>query len=359
MPLETSRNLIDKEVEQLARFKSGELVPLATGVSHLDKALLGGLLPSSVLGIIGPSGHGKTYLYEKLERNFRKNGEDVIIVICNWELELSKLLVRDLSIKLDLTPKQVLFDPITDENKEDFKRVCDQHRIDNVYYQNEPVTPDVFESDINGIIKKYPDKKIVVIIDNLENILIEGSSQKAQMDKLLYKINTLKKVHSFICFVILNQMNREYGIKLHEHVRNHRPSESNIYGTGQLYKLCDVVVAKVLPWKFGLWEEFMHIREGEYEYLDDHKLDPEGVTTSFDPYGKDFYFYLKTRMPENFDVINDIHIETIFERKEIKQNRLNFNSSNGNTNSKIPIFSSDQELIKSVIKPVRSKKIDF
>ena len=46
---------------------------------------------------------------------------------------------------------------------------------------------------MKSIIEKYPNKKIIVTIDNLENILETKGSQKSSMDAFLTKINILKK----------------------------------------------------------------------------------------------------------------------------------------------------------------------
>jgi len=313
--LKTSKELTNETVTLISKFKSGELKPIPTGIEHLDEALLGGLLPGSVLGIVGRSGHGKSYDMERIQRHILNTQPDVIYMNANWELSHFKLLVRDISFRTEKSVKTVLFEPLNEESTKELKDICDLHRTDNVYYQNEPVTSDVFTEDVMGLITKFPDSKIVVAIDNLENILLDKGSQKECMDRLLYKINILKNLHSYISFIILNQMNREYIYEINN-IKHHRPHEGHIYGSDQFYKICDVVYIKLIPAKLGIKDKFMIFGVNQYNWLEEHKTDEGANTTSFDPFGRAFYFYVKQRQPEDEKNIKDIFVEVMYTKEE-------------------------------------------
>lgn len=325
MPLKTSKELTNQTVSLIAKFKSGELKPIPTGIDHLDEALLGGLLPGTVVGVVGRSGHGKSYDMERIQRKILNDETDVVYINANWELSHFKLLVRDISYRSKVSVKAVLFDPLTKESAEEFKKICDVHRTENVYYQNEPVTSDVFERDVLDIVNKFPDKKIVVAIDNLENILIDKGSQKECMDRLLYKINILKNIHSFISFIVLNQMNREYVYDIQD-IKKHKPHEGHIYGSDQFYKLCDVVYIKLIPSKLGISDKFMIFGKQQYRWLEEHKGDEGANTVSFDPYGRAFYFYVKQRQPEDEKNIKDLYIEIMYTREDTGVKKENTSS---------------------------------
>lgn len=315
MAIKTSAELTNETVKLIGKFKSGELKPIPTGIEHLDEALLGGLLPGTVLGIVGRSGHGKSYDMERIQRKVVVDEKDVIFLTCSWELSHFKILVRDISYKTKESVKTVLFDPLTKDSAAKFKEICDDHRKDGLYYQNEPVDSDTFEKDVKSLIEKYPNSKIVVAIDNLENILIDKGSQKECMDRLLYKINILKNSHSFISFIILNQMNREYVYDI-ANIKQHRPHEGHIYGSDQFYKLCDVVYIKLIPYKLGVRDKFMIFGISQYPWLDEHKTENGTKTSSFDPYGRAFYFYVKQRQPEDEKIIKDVFIEVMFTKED-------------------------------------------
>lgn len=316
MPLKKSIDITEESVELLRQFKSGKLKPISTGIDHLDESLLGGLLPGTVLGICARSSQGKSYDSERIQRVILKNEPDIIYVNANWEMSFFKLLVRDISFRSGKSAKDVLFEPVTKENQDELKAIIDTHRKENIYYQNEPVTAETFNEDIEDIISKYPDKKIVVAIDNLENILNSAGGQKQSMDLLLSKVNRLKNLHWFISFIILNQLNNNITLRLDD-IRKQKPIDSDVYGSDQLLKLCDVLYVKVLPWKLGIREKFTVFHKDMYPWLEDFKLyDDSKDIASLDPFGTAYYFYLKLRQPEDEKNIRDLFAERMFTRAE-------------------------------------------
>lgn len=324
--LKTGKQLTDETVQTINDFQSGKLKVISTGITHLDEALLSGLTPGIVVGIVGRSGHGKSYDMERIQRHILKTQEDVVYINCNWELSHFKLLLRDISQRTGDSIDKILFEKQSDEQILRLKEICDDNRTENVFYQNEPVTSDVFKEDIEKIISQNPNKKIVVAIDNLENILIAKGSQKESMDALLYQVNRLKNIHPYICFIVLNQMNQNYLLRM-DNPKNQRPIDSDIYGSDQLYKLCDVLYVKLIPWKLGIHEKFMVFHKNMYDWLEEHKVHSNGNIASFDPYGRAFYFYLKLRAVRDEKNIQDIYIEQMFK----KENKYSENSSSIST----------------------------
>jgi KaiC/GvpD/RAD55 family RecA-like ATPase len=312
--LKTGKELTNETVATIGKFQSGELKPISTGVQHLDEALLSGLTPGIVVGIIGRSGHGKSYDMERIQRHILKTQEDVLYINCNWELSHFKLLLREISQRTGDNIGKILFEKPTEESLTKLKEICDDNRTENVLYQNEPVNPETFSADIEEQILKHPTKKIVVAIDNLENILISKGSQKESMDALLYQVNRLKNIHPYICFIVLNQMNQNYLLRM-DNPKHHRPIDSDIYGSDQLYKLCDVLYVKLIPWKLGIREKFMIFGKDSYNWLEEHKIFGSGNTASFDPFGRAYYFYLKLRAVRDETNIQDLHVEQMFTKE--------------------------------------------
>ena len=121
------------------------------------------------------------------------------------------------------------------------------------------------------LIESYPTNRILVAIDNLENILVDAGTQKECMDRMLYRINVLKKRHFFISFVILNQMNNDI-LKRIDDLKRQAPIPSDMYGTGQLFKVADAVLFKIMPTRFGIEDKFMVFGKNRYPHLDAFKL---------------------------------------------------------------------------------------
>jgi hypothetical protein len=234
----------------------------------------------------------------------------------NYELNFFKILLRDIAQKTNKTQAEILYNNPTAEELIELGRICDIHRNDNIYYQNEPVTPEQFFDDVKSIIDAFPTKKIVVTVDNLENILDTKGSQKSSIDSFLTQINRLKDMHWFISFLILNQLNDNILQRL-DNPKQHKPKESDIYSSGQFYKLCDVLYVKVLPWRMHLTDKFMVFAKEAYDWLEDFKIYGSGNTASFDPVGIAYYFYLKRRGSDVKDM-QDVFAERIFKPDEAK-----------------------------------------
>ncbi len=310
--LRTSRELIGETIEQIESFQNGLIRPISTQIPHLDYHLLGGFTPSTVLGICGLSGDGKTYLLEQINNNIlNHHGEEIVLLQCLWELELFKIVVRDLAKSTKRSVREVLFQMPESSLKEKYMHVFERYRGDNMYFQTEPVDATVFADDIEELIARYPHKKIVITIDNLENILVTAETQKLAMDRLITTINKLKKKHPFIVFIILNQLNREMAERVGD-PKNHFPREGDIYGSSALFKLCDVLVVKHLPYKRGL-EKYGVFSAERYKYIDSaYKHLTGGRTGSFHATGNVFYHYLKSRnIEETYDKM-DVFCESLF-----------------------------------------------
>lgn len=312
--LRTGEDVANEAASLIGRLQSGAIQPITTGNRHLDEALLGGFLPSTILAIAGYSFHGKSYEMEKIQRHVASTYPDVILLTCAWELEGFKIISRDLAFKTKKTVRDVLFTKPSDTEQPVFKETLDRYRRPGNFFQPEPVTSDQFEDDLMWLIASYPANRILVCIDNLENILVTSGTQKDCMDKMLYRINVLKKRHPFIAFVILNQMNNDI-LKRIDDLKRQAPVPSDMYGTGQLYKVADVVLFKMMPARLGLEDKFLVFGKSRYPHLEDFKLPSKTKTTSFDPFGKIFYFYLKAR--ESDKKWETVYAESMYTRAEM------------------------------------------
>lgn len=315
MPLTPANELVNDTIKLIQKFQTGEIKPVSTGIKHLDKALNGGLLPGTVLGIVARAAHGKSYDAERIQRHITKEHDDVLYINANWELSYFKILIRDICQQTGLTTEEVLFKVQEGDSLDKLKEICNSHRTDRVLYQNEPVTPEVFSQDIESVIEANKDKKIVVSIDNLENILVSKGDQKTSMDALLYQVNRLKNLHPFISFIILNQMNNNYTLRMDD-LKKQKPLDSDIYGTDQLTKLCDVLYVKIIPFKLGIRDQFMVFWKGAYSWLEEFKIKGKKDLAHFDPVGVAYYFYLKRRTADPKD-IQDVFAERLFTRADV------------------------------------------
>ena len=130
-----SSQLTDQTIKTINDFQSGKIQPITLGIPHLDKACLGGLTPSFILGLAARSFSGKTFDLERIQSHIRKEHPDVVMVNANWELGFFKILLRDIAQKTGLTQEEILYKAPTKEQLIELGQICDVHRNENIYYQ--------------------------------------------------------------------------------------------------------------------------------------------------------------------------------------------------------------------------------
>jgi len=314
-----TKDKISDVVRQLNDFQTGKVQFLSTGIDWLDHSLLGGLKPSDVLGICGSSFHGKTFLSERITNHIKKD-KSVIHLSCEWELELNKKVVNYLSQELNMSVRDIYNINPDEKLKAKYKEALEIFRGDNLYLQNEPVSPEEFERDVIDVMEKHPNSKIVVTIDNLENVFSTSSSQKSDMDNILQKINILKKRHNHTIFIVLNQLNRDVGKNITDK-RDNYPKMKDIHGTAQLEKLSDCLVIIDNAYKRGLEDYMVFNPDHRYLYIDDSFKNQRkgGKTTSFKTMGNLFYHVPKARNIEQSSDTRDLYVEKIFDVPEDKE----------------------------------------
>ena len=306
-----SKDIINETVRQINDFQTGKIKPLKTGKSFIDDSLLGGLRPSDVLGICGLPFMGKSYLLEEILMFMEQEYPGVIFVHGAWEVEFQKYIVRQLSKGSGKSVKEVLNTEPDKETKKRYSKILERYRKDNIYLEP-PVTYKDFSKDISEIIDKHKKQKVCVVIDNAENLLLDGEHQKQCLDSLFQSINVLKKNHKFIVFIILNQLNRELESRtIADNPKQHFPRESDLYGSSSMFKLCDCLLVRHIPYRFGI-ERYGVFGNNRYTYLSDEFKNIGANTSTFRTEGLVFTHILKARNVDESER-QDVFIEKIFE----------------------------------------------
>lgn len=309
-----AKHLVDKAVEQIRKYQRGEDTPIKTRFTHFNNNSLGGIFKGMIITIAGVSGSGKTYVLQQIENdifNPKLNPDcgDYVLLRCNWEMTVFKLLLRKLKNTLHKTMKSILFNVPEGEERESFKQVCDTERSDNVYYLEEPCDPTTWYENVKEFILEHKAKKqIVVSIDHIALVRDLLGSKKKAMDELVENINSLKKEFTNVSFLIVSQMNRD--IEGRVDVRHLAPKRSDLYNTDTLFQISDIVLVIHNPYKIG-HEKYMVVAPSRYPYLIPHMDKPNNKRTNFLTRNLIFWHYLKIREIEDMENIEDIHVESL------------------------------------------------
>ncbi len=320
--IKKAKDLVDSAVSQIVKYQKGDDTPIKTRFTHFNNNCLGGIYKQMIITIAGVSGHGKTYLLQQIEEDiFNKElnpqCDDYILLRCNWEMSVFKLLIRKLRRTLDKKIKEILFNSPIGEDLKRFGEVCDSERSENIFYLEEPVDPKTWYNTVKEFLKENKKKKhVIVTIDHIALVRDVFGNKKKSMDDLVEYINSLKREFSNVSFIILSQMNRE--IEGRTDVKSLNPRRSDLYNSDTMYHISDLIIVIHNPYKLGhlkymvvpglaVNEDGEYIND-KYEYLVDFMDKPENKMTNFISKGVVFWHYLKIREDEDSQ---DIAIEKL------------------------------------------------
>lgn len=313
--IKRAKDLVERAKEQIKRYQSGQDTPIKTRYAHFNENCLGGIFKQMIITIAGVSGSGKTHILQEIENDvFNKelnpNCDDYVLLRCNWEMSVFKLILRKLKIKLDKTMKAILFQKVNKDEEDSFKRVYDSESSENIYYLEEPCDPKTWYEAVKEFLTIHKNKKQVLItIDHLALVRDLLGNKKKSMDDLVEYINSLKKEFDNVSFILISQANRDIEGRID--VRHLSPKRSDLYNTDTLFQISDIVLFAHNPYKLG-HEKYMVVSPLRYEYLIEFMDKPSNKRTNFLTKGYVFWHYLKIREIEDMENIKDIYVERLY-----------------------------------------------
>ena len=312
--IKKAKELVDQAVVKLKRYQKGLDKPIKTGFPHLDENMLGGIFSGNIMTIAGKSGSGKSYLLQQIEdamfnRKLNPQCDEYVLLRCNYEMSVFKIVLRKLKKALDKSMKSILFEEVKEYEKPAFEATCNEESNDNIYYMQEPDTPDDWYESVKVFLEEHKDKKQVLItIDHIALVKDILGSKKKAMDNFIEKVNLLKRQFDNVSFIILSQLNRD--IEGRTDPRNMAPLRSDLYNSDTIYQISDLVLVIHNPYKDGI-DKYMVVGKSKYDYLEEHKQTPQNNTSNFYTFGRIFWHYLKIREIEDLEELQDLHIEVI------------------------------------------------
>lgn len=261
--IQSAKSLVDSAVQRLADFQSGKLEVIKTGISHLDEMLIGGLRPGDVITIGARPGVGKSYLLQQIEsgvmdKELNTQSDDYVLLKCNYEMPIMRLLTRKIAYKTKKSYKSVLLNAPDKAEKQVYKEVCDEERDERKYYINNPLTAEEFERSISDFLTQHADKKAVIVtIDHIGLTKNTGTGGKKQaIDDTIEAINRMKLAYSNVTFVILSQLNRN--IEERTDAKDSGPLLADLMNADSIGQVSDVVIILNVPMKYRM-ERYLFI----------------------------------------------------------------------------------------------------
>lgn len=283
---------VNEAVKEIARFQSGEIKPLRTGIWFLDEICMGGLFPGDIITIGGKSGGGKSYLLQRIERNiFDLNPEAKIALLrMNFEMPVMKLLLNDLKVGTGLKMSDILLKK--PENPEIFKLILDKQRSNNIYHIEIALNAADFFKETESFILDNLDKDNILV--SIDHIALTG--EKDEIDRIMKHCIYFKQKYKKITFIILTQLNRN--INERTNPKDMAPRTSDIYESSSMEHASDIILIPHNPFLMGI-EKYLSLERDSYAYLSDFFLPGKGKYANLDPFGNIFYHFVKIRTPDD------------------------------------------------------------
>lgn len=339
--LKQSLKGVNDAVKSIFSYQKKEIIPLKSGIDHLDTIALGGMYPDTVISITARASNGKSYTANSIRTNLLKNkSENIGLLFWNLEMPFFTLLMVELKKVLNKSLKFILNNPPTESELPLYKQVADEFRDPRLTKIDETVTPLEFYLVTKKYIEDNQDKdQLFILLDHIG--IIKGTNKTESIHETMEYINMLKlEFPGKLTFIVLGQLNREIENRWRSKDSNPFtlfPDGSSIFGSDSIIFFSDIVMAQVIPQVAGM-DKYGVINRTRNEHLEEHIVDEDKVSPKdyvrLKGNNRIYYHYLKVRLmdgePTIYCEILDPEQEEFnqavsqYEKNQMEQEELNF-----------------------------------
>lgn len=301
--LEHSVENINKTVEFLFSLQKKLNVPISSGIPHLDKIALGGLLPNSILSIVSRSSMGKSYSVNRIRNSILKNKDDNVgVLLWNLEMPFFTLLLVELKKALKKPLRWIVDNPpVEKEDRDIYRKVIKEFKDERFTKIDETVSPEDFYNVTKEYIEKNKYRKqLFIMIDHIG--IIKGKNKNESVGETMEYANKLKMEYpDLLTFIILGQLNREIENRWRQSDSNPMtliPGSDNVSNSDALLFYSDVIMAQVIPQVVGM-DKYASVNKERYDYLKEHFIEdnnPASEYTRLKGRNRIYYHFLKVRL---------------------------------------------------------------
>lgn len=276
--LKQSSKGINNTVKTLLSYQNKEIVPIQSGIPHLDNIGLGGMYPDTVIFIAARAAQGKSYTANLIRTNILKDKErDIGVLLWNLEMPFFTLLMVELKKVLKKSLKSILSQPPTESELPIYKQVADEFRDDRLTKIDETVTPEEFYLITKEYIERNKHKKqLFIILDHIG--IIKGSNKTESIAETMEYINMLKLEYpGLLTFIVLGQLNRDIEARWRNKDSNPFtlfPDSSSVFGSDSAMFFSDILMVQVIPQVVNM-DKYGIVNRDRNKHLEEHIVEED------------------------------------------------------------------------------------
>ena len=327
MAIKPLNEYLNASLVDLKKYQTGEKKLIRSNREWLDSS--GGIIPRSIITILGASFSGKTTELENLisdlmDTDINKESKNYVVLSHAFEMTNFGLTLKDIKKQTQKSYKEILTQEFTKEEKEKLHNFFKTKKDGRYFVNHDTGTAEEIIRQTKEFLDDNSDKKICIIaVDHTALLKSKNDNKKASIDDLIEGFNDLKQKYDNFLLILLTQANRSILSRVKEKSNDMKYRRDDIYASDTVFHISDYIYALQNAYFLGV-EEYRKINPDKYPHLKHRFTDPDSNNkVSLYSKGCVFVEVLKHRMADDLDFTDLYTIEIKpFEKQEIKQKEL-------------------------------------
>lgn len=313
MAVKPLNEYLNTSLIDLKQYQTGKKKLIKSNREWLDSS--GGIIPRSIITILGASFSGKTTELEDLicdlmGEHTNEDAKDYVVLSHAFEMTNFALTLKDIKKQTNKSYKEILTQEFTEEEKEKLHKFFEYKKDGRFFVNHDTGTAEEIIKQTKDFLDENRHKKLCIIsLDHTALLKSKNADKKGAIDDLIEGFNDLKQKYANFLLILLTQANRNILGRVKEKSNEMKYRRDDIYASDTVFHISDYIYALQNAYFLGV-EEYRKINPDKYPHLEHRFSDPDSHNkVSLYSKGCIFVEVLKHRMADDLDFTDLYTIE--------------------------------------------------